>query len=140
MNFINNIQNVYISVEPCDLRKGIDGYASLVRSEFHLNQWNALIYYLQDGRIPATNNIAEREGIKPFVMARKNFLFADTRRGAEISSIWFSLIISARMNKLNIEKYLTYVLDELIAVEEITDEIIDMCLPYSTGIPSNIKL
>lgn len=29
MNFINNIQNVYISVEPCDLRKGIDGYASL---------------------------------------------------------------------------------------------------------------
>ena len=108
--------------------------------QYTLNQWNALIYYLQDGRIPATNNIAEREGIKPFVMARKNFLFADTRRGAEISSIWFSLIISARMNKLNIEKYLTYVLDELSAAEEITDEIIDKCLPYSTDIPSNIKL
>ena len=44
------------------------------------------------------------------------------------------------MNKLNIEKYLTYVLDELSAAEEITDEIIDKCLPYSTNIPSNIKL
>lgn len=41
--------------------------------QYTLNQWNALIYYLQDGRIPATNNIAEREEIKPFVMARKNF-------------------------------------------------------------------
>ena len=44
MNFINNIQNVYISVEPCDLRKGIDGYASLVRSEFHLNPMDKNLY------------------------------------------------------------------------------------------------
>lgn len=109
--------------------------------QYTLNQWDSLIYYLQDGRIPATNNIAEREGIKPFVMARKNFLFADTKRGAEISSIWFSLIISARMNKLNIEKYLTYVLDEMSTVDNnITDEIIDKCLPYSDNIPSLIKL
>ena len=32
---------------------------------------------MNDGRIPASNNIAEREGIKPFVTARKNFLFAE---------------------------------------------------------------
>ena len=39
-------------------------YAAL---QYTLNQWNALTYYLNDGRIPASNNIAEREGIKPFV-------------------------------------------------------------------------
>lgn len=32
------------SVEPCDLRKGIDGYASLVRSEFHLNPMDKNLY------------------------------------------------------------------------------------------------
>ncbi len=37
MNLFENIKNIYIQVEPCDLRKGIDGYATLVRSEFHLN-------------------------------------------------------------------------------------------------------
>ena len=80
---------------------------------YMLNQWESLIYYLKDGRIPATNNIAEREGIKPFVMARKNFLFADTIEGAKATSMWFSLIISARMNHLDAEKYLIYVLDQL---------------------------
>ena len=105
-----------------------------------INQWYSLIYYLDDGRIPASNNLAEREGIKPFVMARKNFLFADTINGAQISSIWFSLIISARLNKLNIEKYLTYVLEVMSSKDEITDDLIDSCLPYSSKLPDNIKL
>lgn len=105
-----------------------------------INQWSSLIYYLDDGRIPASNNLAEREGIKPFVMARKNFLFADTINGAQISSIWFSLIISARLNKLNIEKYLTYVLEVMSSKDEITDDLIDSCLPYSSKLPDNIKL
>lgn len=108
--------------------------------QYTINQWESLTYYLQDGRIPASNNIAEREGIKPFVMARKNFLFANTIRGAEISSIWFSLIISARMNKLNIEKYLTYVLDVMSSEDDITEEMIEKCLPYSKSIPNSIKL
>lgn len=37
MKFFDDISNIYILVEPCDLRKGIDGYASIVRSEFHLD-------------------------------------------------------------------------------------------------------
>ena len=37
MKLFDEISNIYILVEPCDLRKGIDGYASIVRSEFHLN-------------------------------------------------------------------------------------------------------
>ena len=37
MKLFDEISNIYILVEPCDLRKGIDGYASIVRSEFHLD-------------------------------------------------------------------------------------------------------
>lgn len=108
--------------------------------KYMLNQWEALTYYLQDGRIPATNNIAEREGIKPFVMARKNFLFANTKKGAESSSMWFSMIISARLNKLNPEKYLIYVLDQLTEAGTITEELIGRCLPYSKELPQNIRM
>lgn len=46
MNLFHDIQNIYLLVEPCDLRKGIDGYASLVRSTFHLNPMDLGNLYL----------------------------------------------------------------------------------------------
>ena len=42
--------------------------------------------YLKDGRLEIDNNRAERS-IKPFVIGRKNFLFASTPRGAQGSDI-----------------------------------------------------
>lgn len=44
-------------------------------------QWPYLCNYLKDGRLEISNNRAERS-IKPFVIDRKNFLFANTPRGA----------------------------------------------------------
>ena len=46
------------------------------------NQWPTLIVYLEDGRIELSNNRAERS-IKPFVISRKNFLFANTPGAAQ---------------------------------------------------------
>ncbi|MFR8874213.1 MAG: IS66 family transposase [Oscillospiraceae bacterium] len=40
-------------------------------------QWPYLTNYLKDGRLELSNNRAERS-IKPFVIDRKNFLFANT--------------------------------------------------------------
>ena len=57
-----------------------------------------------------------------------------------MSSIWFSLMISSRMNKLNTEKYLTYVLDMLSSKEEITEDMIEKCLPYSDQLPQYLKV
>lgn len=37
MNLFSNIANIYIRVNPIDLRKGIDGYASIIQSEFKLD-------------------------------------------------------------------------------------------------------
>ena len=59
------------------------------------NQWPTLIVYLEDGRIELSNNRAERS-IKPFVISRKNFLFANTARGAQSSAVIFSLIETAK--------------------------------------------
>lgn len=41
-------------------------------------QWPYLLRYLEDRRLELSNNRAERS-IKPFVIGRKNFLFANTR-------------------------------------------------------------
>ena len=48
--------------------------------------------------------------MKPFVIARKNFLFANTANGAEGSSIIFCLIDTVKENTLDPYRYLTHVL------------------------------
>ncbi len=103
-----------------------------------LNQWGPLNYFMTDGRVPMSNNIIEREGVKPLVMSRKNFLFADTVRGAEASMAWFSLLVSAVMNHLDPQKYMVYVLEQMSS-QYITDELISRLLPYSKDLPKEIK-
>lgn len=64
--------------------------------------------YLLDGRLEISNNRAERS-IKPFVIGRKNWLFANTSNGAKASAIYYSLIESAKENGLNPFEYLSWV-------------------------------
>ena len=73
-----------------------------------LTQRKYLERYLMDGRLEISNNRAERS-IKPFVIDRKNFLFANTPRGAKASAVMFSLIETAKENGLDPFKYLVYV-------------------------------
>ena len=75
------------------------------------NQWPTLIVYLEDGRIELSNNCAERS-IKPFVISRKNFLFANTPGAAQSSAVIFSLIETAKENGLDPYRYLTWLLNE----------------------------
>lgn len=72
-------------------------------------QWPYLTNYLKDGRLEISNNRAERS-IKPFVIDRKNFLFANTPKGATGSAIMFSLIQTAIENGLDPYQYLTWLL------------------------------
>ncbi|MCL2109957.1 MAG: IS66 family transposase [Oscillospiraceae bacterium] len=72
------------------------------------NQREYLERYLEDGRLEISNNRAERS-IKPFVIGRKNWLFANTPRGAKASAILYSIIETAKENGLNPYEYLTYI-------------------------------
>ena len=74
-----------------------------------LEQWPYLIRYLEDGHLELSNNRAERS-IKPFVMGRKNWLFANTPGGAQASSVIYSLIETAKENGLDPYQYLLWVL------------------------------
>ena len=72
---------------------------SALGKAFHYlkEQWFYLTNYLKDGRLEISNNRAERS-IKPFVIDRKNFLFANTPKGATGSAIMFSLTQTAIEN------------------------------------------
>ncbi len=69
---------------------------SALRKVFHYlkEQWSYLTNYLKDGRLELSNNRAERS-IKPFVIDRKNSLFANTPKGATSSAVIFSMIQTA---------------------------------------------
>ena len=73
------------------------------------NQKQSLMNYFSDERLELSNNAAERKA-KNYVMGRKNFLFHDTVDGAEASAIIYSLVETARANRLNIYQYLYTVL------------------------------
>ena len=85
-----------------------------------LEQWPYLTRYLEDGRLELSNNRAERS-IKPFVMGRKNWLFANTAGGAQASAVIYSLIETAKENGLDPYRYLLWVLQTAPQLSE-TDE------------------
>jgi hypothetical protein len=95
--------------------------------------------YLLDGRLENSNNRAERS-IKPFVLGRKGWLFSNTKNGAQASATIYSIIETAKENKLKPFDYLTYLLDQLpsIDVENIIE--LDKLLPWSESIPESCKL
>ena len=93
-----------------------------------LEQWPYLTAYLEDGRLEISNNRAERS-IKPFVIDRKNFLFANTPGGAQGSAIIFSMIETAKENGLDPYKYLLYILQTAPAMDLKQD--VQQLLPWN---------
>jgi len=78
-----------------------------IATRYAQGQRKYLENYLLDGRLEISNNRAERS-IKPFVIDRKNFLFANTPRGAKASAVMFSIIETAKENGLDPFLYLTH--------------------------------
>ncbi len=101
------------------------------------NQRPYIMNYLLDGHLDASNNIAERS-IKPFVIDRKNFLFANTPNGAEASAITFSLIETAKENGLDPYKYLTYVFETAPGLDQSQDGWAEPLLPWNA--PDDCKV
>ena len=81
-----------------------------VAAKYVLGQRVYLERFLLDGRLEISNNRAERS-IKPFVIDRKNFLFANTPRGAKASAIMFSIIETAKECGLNPFRYLAHIFE-----------------------------
>jgi hypothetical protein len=97
------------------------------------NQWQKLVRFLEDGRIEISNNRAERS-IKPFVIGRKNWLFANTPRGAQASAIIYSIVETAKENSLNPYAYLTYLFEKLPNLDSRGNDALDPLLPWNVNL------
>ena len=113
---------------------------STLGKAFHYlkEQWPYLINYLKDGRLEISNNRAERS-IKPFVIDRKNFLFANTPKGATDSAIMFSMIQTAIENGLDPYKYLTWLLKTASTTDLTQAEEIQKLLPWNASAACRTK-
>jgi len=103
-----------------------------------LNQWDKLKAFLKDGRLEISNNRSER-AIKPFVIGRKNWLFSNTPRGAEASAIIYSIVETAKENRLDPFAYLCHVFEKMPNIDIQDPAAIESLLPYSTSLPETCK-
>ncbi len=98
---------------------------------YTLRHWDGLIRYCEDGRYSIDNNHTERE-IKPFVIARKNFMFSASQEGARALCLHFSLIRSAKLHKLDPYQYYVEIMKKVPYCEKVED--------YEALLPWNINL
>lgn len=79
------------------LRKALD---------YMLGLWSGLTRFLDDPRVPLTNNLAERE-LRTVVVGRKNHYGSKSRRGTEVAAILYSLLETAQLVGIEPKAYLT---------------------------------
>jgi len=79
---------------------------------YSLNRWEALCRYTQDGRLEIDNTIAERS-IRGMGIGRRNFLFFGSDSGGERAAIIYSLIETCKLNNIDPQRYLQYVLERI---------------------------
>jgi transposase len=96
---------------------------------YTLGQWDKLIRYLESPLLTPDNNLAEN-AIRPFVLGRKNWLFAGSPEGAEASCGMFSLIETAKLNGMNPYDYLVKIFQRVPLLSENDD--------YSSLLPWNV--
>ena len=113
-------------------------------------QWPKLIRYVENGAWPIDNNLCEN-AIRPFVIGRRNWLFADTVAGANASANLYSLIETCKANRIDPYAYLVSLFRKLPAAQSPPTTSRPCCLGtwrptadslrrYSTPPPSSMAL
>jgi transposase len=106
---------------------------------YSLNQWEKLTAFLLDGRLELDNNRSERS-IKPFVIGRKNWLFANTPRGAKASATLYSVIETAKENGLIPFNYLKFLFEQLPQLSSLDCDSLEPFMPWSASLPSECRV
>jgi transposase len=95
-----------------------------------ITQWPKLVRYVEDPRLAIDTNLAEN-AIRPFALGRRNWLFADTVKGAKASAALYSIVSTARANGLEPYAYLRRLFAELPKAK--TVEGFEALLPFNTS-------
>jgi transposase len=79
---------------------------------YAVSNWTALVRFVGDGRIEAENNAAER-ALRAVAIGRKNFLHLGSDAGGDSAAVIYTLIGTAKLNGINPQRYLRYVLERI---------------------------
>jgi transposase len=79
---------------------------------YAISNWRALTRFVDDGRIEAHNNAAER-ALRGVALGRKNYLHFGSDGGGESAAVIYSLLGTARLNGIEPQRYLRYVLERI---------------------------
>ncbi len=82
-----------------------------------LNEWNALVNYLRDGRLEIDNNLTEN-AIRPSAVGKKNWLFIGHPEAGWRSAVIYSIIVSCRRRNIEPWEYLKDVFTRLPAMKQ----------------------
>jgi len=94
------------------LRK-ISGKTKLAEAiRYALNRMPKARGYLSDGHLELDNNTCERS-IRPIALGRKNYLFMGSIGGGKAAAIAYTLMETCKMNNVDPEAWLTWVLQRL---------------------------
>ena len=102
---------------------------------YAINQETYLRRFLEDGNIPIDKGAAER-AIRSFSVGRVNWLFADTPLGAEVNSMMYTIVETAKANGANPYLYIKYILEKMPALMDAKYNVkdkasLDVMLPWS---------
>jgi hypothetical protein len=73
--------------------------------EYMLDLWDGLTLFLDDPRVPLTNNHTER-GVRPVTLGRKNHYGSRSQRGTEVAAIFYTLLETAKLCGIDPHEYL----------------------------------
>ena len=129
-NYKKAIKDIDKYIKSLDVADG----SSLEKAvKYYLYNEKEFYTFLKSGYVDISNNLAERV-VRPFVIARKSFMFCKTVDGAIVTGKLFSIIQTARANGLKSEQYLKYV------IENINKKNIGDLLPWSINLPKELLI
>jgi transposase len=83
----------------------LPGSALEAAIRYTAKRWSKLTRFIEDPRLPLDNNAAER-ALRGPVVGRKNHYGSKSRRGTEVAAIFYSLLESAKLVRIDPADYL----------------------------------
>ena len=102
---------------------------------YSLNCWDALVRFLDDGRLCLSNNAAER-AVRGIAVGRRNWTFAGSDEGGRRTAAIYSLIETAKLSDVDPQAWLA---DVLARLNDHPARRIAELLPWNWKIQQQIK-
>lgn len=96
---------------------------------YALSNWTALTRFVDDGRIEAHNNAAER-ALRGVAIGRKNFLHLGSDAGGRSAAVIYTLIGTAKLCGVDPQAYLRHV---LVRIADHPSNCLDQLLPWAVA-------